>query len=522
MRTLAAACVLAVAAHAQSLADWVPESTVVFCELENLARTKERVQKSALNAAWNDPALAPFRKIVLEAWEEAKRDHPDGFHALSLLEGRVAFAAFDKDIDTMVLLAHLGDKAREFVAALERQSKQSAEKGVVIRRERIRGFEATVEYEEGDEPFGYFMHEDKVVLGDKPGLERFAAHLESGRENSLGRREAFRTVRARSGERPDLFVYVDLGALIREDPDRDELKMAGLDNLSGLGITFRIGGDGLHSRLFVNTSGEMRGVMKLLGAPNADLAPESFVPPQTSTYFTARFDVQRSLRIVLDILGEEPKKQLDELIRLRNRELGIDIEKDILGALGHRLSFFFVDTAAGENPFASIETSRVKGLLDTIDKLVPDLVKSDFNGVPLRSMGGPVVAAAPAGHLMGAATPEALRTVLLRYGKDLDGLAQTKEFRYAAERVPTRATLLYFSNPAWDRGPSAFMRGLAAGLTRSLIEKGGGDPATAALQNELWLVLGALKKYRDVHAWSLSTAEDGLLFAHFFGLKKPE
>ena len=55
-----------------------------------------------------------------------------------------------------------------------------------------------------------------------------------------------------------------------------------------------------------------------------------------------------------------------------------------------------------------------------------------------------------------------------------------------------------------------------------MLEKGGGDPANAKLPAEFVAILHALKKYRGVHAWSLSTLEDGLLFAHYFGLKKPE
>ncbi len=135
----------------------------------------------------------------------------------------------------------------------------------------------------------------------------------------------------------------------------DELGLAGLKNL-----TLHIGFEGKYQRTTVvlRTTGERKGVLRLLNAPGTiDLDKLPPIPPDATTVGAMHLDlanaydvIRQSVEVVVGVLAPAEKEKVIEFFKEIDKATGVDVRKDLLGSLG---TSAVVYSAPSEGPFMS-------------------------------------------------------------------------------------------------------------------------------------------------------------------------
>jgi hypothetical protein len=133
MRTALATFLLALSSLAgEALDRLVPDTTVFYVSLENVARSRERFAESRLAALWADPAVQAFAAKAVAGWTEwnEKSRKEEGWSledVLGVMDGTVALAItrFEKEGNDVqgVILAEVGangDKVKEMIGTVEK------------------------------------------------------------------------------------------------------------------------------------------------------------------------------------------------------------------------------------------------------------------------------------------------------------------------------------------------------------------------------------------------------------------
>lgn len=542
MRTALATLLLALSALAGDALDrLVPDTTVVYVSLENLARTRERFQESRLCALWQDPAMQAFAAKAVQKWGDwiRKSREEEGWSladVFEVIDGRVAVAitSMERGGDDAqgVLLAEVGkngDKLRELIGRIE------AAQGDELRRteEEFRG--ATIVSYKGAEAEGadedcWFLDGETFALASRPErLREVLARREAGEGGSLAEHEPYRRARARTGERTDFVLYVGCAAMfqamrgeggpLQDDEDWNVFSALGLADMEAACMQLAFEREGLGARLFVSAPGEKQGVLKLFDAPNRALVPPGFVGEDVTQVGTMALDIPalwEEVRRAGTKIDPTFGASIDAAVEMAKGAVGIDLQKDLIGALGAEVTWYMRAGGAGAaSGFPGIpplvlaievaDTPKLDGVLQSLLAQAQGMVRTeDYLGVKLHEVllpfpVAPAFALLP-GQLVFAVQAEDVKDAIRRHGKDVKGLRDSADFARALEGVPEGRIFLSFSRDAKATRDSAFLPALGRMPgTRGLF-----DPALFPGEE----VLG---KYLDVSASAFVNAEDGIL-----------
>ncbi|MHC4953149.1 MAG: hypothetical protein ACYTGZ_04610 [Planctomycetota bacterium] len=531
---------------AQDFADSLPEKTLAYLSIDNASRTRERIKGSAFHAMWNDPAIAGLR-ARFEADIKKKSDGKvDPSEFMDLLQGQLCVAAIPVSVTKMemVVLVDLKGKRDEILDLIKRLNQQ--QEGETRETEddfhgyTVTTYEHLAEGEEEPTVSYSFLKDDWMGYCENLDvLKDIITRKEAAEKTGLSTSESFKKVVAASGERVDLRWFVSSAAWLREFGMMAAPVMAalGLEQLKGVGGQISLREGGVSAQIVLQNEGEPRGIIKVLGGNVENLGPPSMLPPEADPAFIIALDWQLVYREALRVLGMfDPgsRQQIEAAIAEGEKELGLRIYDDLLGALAPGLSYALLPIPAGEAAEAPKGAAYAKFMAqyvvafqrlrnkETIKNFLAKVTKDE--GSPFKEVeylgttlyegqveGIPSLAVVD-DQLVLAMRPDSLRALIQRQGKEIKGLRDAAGYKRGMSLVPAKRSLFALSNPQGATGASMMWSGFLQGAA-------GAAPPDVA---ELLPTVEFFEKYQGVSAWAISSEEQGLMLSWFWGLKKPD
>ena len=557
MRTLLSALLLAAVAAAQSFDVLLPDSTVFYVSVENVARTKERWGKSPLAALWKHEAMQAFLEKPGAKWaewmEEMRKEEvfaPDD--VLGLLSGQAIVAGiWPEGADepaplVLVDIGENGEKLHEIVAKVEK--KVVEEKGNRRDEEEFRGVKIISYAKPGegaiDEVGAWFLDGKTFAMAEnREALKDVLARREHGEEGTLASRELYQRTRGRLGARAgDFFLYVDAPNLLKGlqesevvgEQEMHILGAIGVAAIEALGLEFSIEPNGLVTRMFLGVKGPKTGILKLLDGANSPLMPPRYAPADALTGGAWTLDlaaIWEEARKVADRFQPGMSGQLDAGVAMLKAQTGVDVPADVIASLGTEIAFHTSDAhaeaeaTADEGSFA-IGTSRLAVTIQlkdrerfeaALDKLLgafaPDIATQDYLGVKLRTMPTPMgmqpaFAVLPDRVLFALSVDDA-KDVIARYGKEAKGLLDREDVTKALALLPGQR----FMVAADDVPKSLAAASSSLGTAMSLVEMSGeGNDFTESIDFSLFPSAEILAKYVGMNVSCFVNEEDGISY----------
>jgi len=434
------------------LAEHLPDNAWMAMEFENLSKLQKNLKEGPFGNIWEHPGIKKLRDQLPKAFPDNAENGPSKELFERMMEfgeqfsGQVAFsvAGIEKMLEvdendkhawpSIVVLAETemtSEYLNEFMQWMEKEVKESGGH-MLLEKEEIA--EETVFFI-GDSKLHQKDEEKRMGLFLVDGIFGFG----SGRSSIEGMLESF--ANEPSGgivENPDyqevfeeivnddvrfFFNFRGLSDLLdfvgkSEDMEIPEnpfgvttqsiIDALGLEALEcmGLGMDFDENGMEIASAIFM---GKREGLLKLMRLPEGDAPLVSFVPTGAATASVARYDIGAVWPVVEEILRKvSPALHLlvNSQIQAFETKAGVNVRKDILGALGEELVTFsdlkpldFENLEAPDDlPMSefyaiSLRDSEVfdRSLRTLLGSLAPgsELFKDrEHKGVTIRSMRG--------------------------------------------------------------------------------------------------------------------------------------
>jgi hypothetical protein len=547
---------------AQGYDQLLPDSTIFYVSIENVTRTKERFQETALHGLWNDPAMKAFMEKPLQSWSDAMRKQKEesGFNmaeVLDLVSGQ-AMLAFtgvdDKGEPRVVVLVDIGknaDKVRELVTKAEETLLAD---GTVRRDEEEFAGVTIVRYSTEDDeapspdgPDCWFVTDGLFGASDDPeDLKRLLVRRGEEAVGSLATREVYATTRRRFGGRADFFAYFDLKNLLGAMAEAGELDendqrvfgALGILNIDAVALQLALEPRAVDMQLFVPLNGPKKGLLKIFDGTPGNLVPPRFIPDDAIAAGVMMLDLNALWAEAIKVANEiEPGSgmMMDGFLQMQRGSIGMDI-KAVLAALGDEIAYF-VRIPDPDQPGAQIPAPGM-GLLsvprfamafsvrdkDTLDREMNNLVAAlggtvselEYLGVKIRYFDGggtgmiPALAVLP-DRFVFALNLEDVKAILNRYGKDVKGIADRPEFARAMEGLPAQRSMVDFADQARGLHQSlSMMSGLLGGMM-------GGGPAL--LDKSLVPGVEVFEKYLDAAGSAFVSEERAIYYRARTGLK---
>lgn len=552
MRTLLAALLLATVAAAQSFEALLPDSTIFYVSLENLARTKERYEKSPLAALWNDDAMKAFAEKPLAKWaelmDEMRKD--EGIapgDVLDLLAGQLAFAFVwgeGYDQPKGVLLADIGENGERFREFVAKAEKRFVEEGGRKKDEQeFRGLKITT-YREGEETGGtsWMLDGKTFALAENADLLKDVLARKDRTEGTLATRELYRRTRERAGGRaPDLLLYADGVNFVKalresEELDDEDMKIGttlGLLAIEALEFDITLEPEGLVMRGFLGVKGEKTGILKIADGKNSALLPPRYTPADALSAGAWALDLPalwEEVRKVADAIEEGSMGTADEWMKAFKEETGVDIAADLIATLGAELTYHTRPPAEGAmGPAAMLgrialafqvkDRERFEGALDkVIAAFAPDMAAQDYLGVKLRLIQTPVgvqpaMAVLP-DRLVFAVEADDVKDVITRYGKEAKGFLDREDVAKAIAKLPPQR----FAISVEDAPKSLSTSMSTLGTTMRMFGGREGAEVAEFVDFSLFPPAEVLAKYMGISAAAVVNEEDGVSFVSMFNL----
>jgi hypothetical protein len=321
MRSLAIALLVAAPAFAESLADWLPADALWCVGTPDLGRLRERAASGPLPGLWSEPALAPLRRALAAR----RREDVSALDLLALARGEVAAAGVR---GATVGYVDCGERARLFDALLLRyHAQQARDLAVVETGERFLGHAIRVRRRPGTREVLAHVRVGSAVLfaDDVLVLRDLLARRESGgaRGPDLG-----------DAAGADVVAWVAPAEWLRGWEDATVL---GFDRVRSIVARVDLEPEGVRAEVRLRIDGELRGIPRLLARSVPGLGPPAFLPEDTAAAVTVSLDASAVLDELVRI-RPDLAPALEAETRVLRDALGIDLRRDVLGALGDELT----------------------------------------------------------------------------------------------------------------------------------------------------------------------------------------
>lgn len=556
MRTLLVALLLSAVAAAQSFDELLPDSTILYISIENVARTKERYEKSPLAALWKDEAMQAFLARPKAKWaelmEEMRKDAGvTPSDVIDLLAGQVAIGVSWPEgakEPVPLLLADIGDNGDKLREILDKEEKKLVdEKGLKRNEEEFRGAKI-VSYAKGgesgaaDEGSAWCLDGKTFAFGENADvLKDMLARREHKDEGTLAARALYQRLRGRTGARAgDVFAYVDGPNFFKALKDTGELDedgmrilgALGVSAIEGLGLEGSLEPGGIVVRLFLGVKGQKAGLLKLFDGKNTALLPPRYAPGDTLSGGAWALDVPalwEEGRRVADDIEKGTTGLLDTRLGFIKQQTGVDIQADLIASLGAEISFLTrppekPDPAMAANPMAMMlaggrfavglqlkDRERFEGAVDKLLALAgPSVSTTDYLGVKLRTMqapGGmqPAMAVLP-DRFVFAMSADDLKDVIARYGKETKGFLDREEVAKAIASLPPQRFYVSVEDV-----PKALSQQMST-ISSTMGMLGGGSEMNDYIDFSLFPSAEVLAKYLGLNSSCLVNEEDGVTY----------
>lgn len=381
----------------------VPDRTVFHLELRPGA-IKERGGLLAVAKIFDEPEVKQFLDPLLALLDEQmgmadgqlEEATGLGLSDLALLwDARLTVTALDREIDgngqvqsegvmgTIVTLdfGPRGAKILDSLTALEGLLSQAI--GVEFADRKLGG--RTVRFAEtGHEDLVWVVHETTlIVTSTEASMERMLQAI-AGRDTGprLANVADFKKVRKRVVRGGSvLWLYLDVPRLIGifslgwNDEVRDLMMFWGLNAYGGVGYGVDLDGDSVRDRIYLNIR-DREGWAEAWRSGGKTIRSPSLVPAETTLYSAGLLDFGAAFRVLMRTLDDGYEREAREVRAVLDQlsaHMGIDIQRDLIGALGPEYAFYMAFPRRALIPdiglaFEIKESARPKfrGMIDNV------------------------------------------------------------------------------------------------------------------------------------------------------------
>lgn len=372
------------------LTDLVDDGVAFSVEIADASKLKSDFAASALGRTWDDPEIRRFFAPLIaeiESGEVAAKFKAETGRTpselLAMATGRVLLAlpssifkdmsakhrpAADDSEDSaktseptppFILAVEVGAKAGELEGFLDESVEKEKE---TLRHDTEKFAGVTVHMisknDEPDDVLAWAIRDGVWIFGSRKDavLDALDAQAKGGLSDSLGRSRGYLDVRERLHD-ADFMVYVNgpalnaavLDALPPRDPKEAAnpfsldpavvVRALGLDSLTSLYVGGELSGEAMRSA-FGLTWTERRGLLNLLAYRDGPVERPDWVGAGWTNVSTFNFSVPASIEqllALLDTVNPVISGMAQGQIRNMNRQLGVDLQRDLIGSLGDRV-----------------------------------------------------------------------------------------------------------------------------------------------------------------------------------------
>jgi len=362
---LAAICCWASGARAERVDSLhlLPKDTVVLVRVADLPDLGRRFTNTSLGQVIADPQISPLVSRLRDELAAVVNESQDRIglefsELVGLAQGElvVAVVAQEDKPPALVVLLDVGSHAEDAETLLDHFGEELERGGARKTRQRVEGATLRI-YEDVGQNRGRvaaLLRDQTVLLGSDVDLVRqLVKDWQRGAEEPLADEPRLRSIRQRfrrlSNEEPPVIAYVDPIGLLRaatQDNTAMQLTLAmlpalGLDGLEAGGATLAMDSGTFDSVLDVHVllDPPRAGVLKVIALEGGPVEPERWVPAETMTYTTLRWNFQESYeagRTVYDAFRGSGALSRDLSGPFQAMEL--DFEKDLLPELDGRIT----------------------------------------------------------------------------------------------------------------------------------------------------------------------------------------
>ncbi|MFM8980252.1 MAG: type II secretion system protein GspG [Planctomycetia bacterium] len=337
------------------LASRVPSGTLVFVGAEGLDELQARWDRTSLGRMMADPAMQEFSAPLRKMWEQATgpetlppllRDL--GGH-LKHLQGQagVAWVGMDAERGEPRVVASLdfGSHVQAFADFLERLAAEAGAESVVLEKSQREGRPWWKASLQSGPTLWATLADTVLVASTDEALLTAAVGAPAG--ESLASGADYAAVQRRYGPGLTMHAYANVPALagaFSEGEMAAPLRAMGLDTVRAVGYGMSMVGDGFRDTLVVHTPGADHGLMTafearpLQASRLLDLVPgHAFFATESRIDLSGYLD---GLRRMFASVDAGAVAEMDEDLREASRELGMDIEKELVAGLGDTLGMY--------------------------------------------------------------------------------------------------------------------------------------------------------------------------------------
>lgn len=396
------------AAQRPNSAELLPETTVVYVQIDNIRDLTEKLRESNMGKMMVDENVAPFLGDLYQTAQDAYTEIEDNV-GLSLDElqsipaGEFCFAVIapKRKTPAFVMILDTDEESEVVDKGLQRIRDLVAEQEIEMEVEELD--EVTYEkFSVNDQQFLFFNKGGTIVIGtDKDELDAIVERWE-GREveriKPLTENRKFITIMNRckgSKDLPaDVRFFADPLSLAKSATRGNaaaqlalnSLPILGLDGLLGLGGASIMDEMDFESVLHMHVllANPRKGIFEMLALKPGSYEPQPWVPDRTVTYASTSWDAQKmfaEIEKLFDTFNGAGAMQ-EELEDEINSELGIDFKEDVVEQLSGRITYFqWIDddeeVVNGQTNAIAIGLKDPEIFRETVDAFIDKIREND-------------------------------------------------------------------------------------------------------------------------------------------------
>lgn len=389
-------------AFAQPLADRVPADAIVYVGWSGSRDMGPGYAGSHLKAVLDQSDIPEFVNEFLPAvMKRIGQEDRDAAEAMQLA------SEIGKDLWQY--------PSAFFFGGINLAGQQPAPKaGVLIRagadsRAVMQRLTGPVEKARAELPFPLTLVQSGDVVAVLVGYQQ--ADLPAGAAKSLSAAPEF--VRAVASTQKDavvaayldgekLLALIEMGVQMSGDPNAAQMypkiKAAlGVENLKQAMFTAGFDGKGWQRNIFVGAPQPRTGLLALFDAKPVSDDAIRLIPQNARTASAASFDLTRALAEIrgsIEKIDPGVRQQLDQTLANISQQLGLDIERDLIGAMGNEWASYMSPTVGGNNFLGAVGINRLRDpakaeqalgkLTDIANNILADKLRGEDVRISLR------------------------------------------------------------------------------------------------------------------------------------------
>ncbi len=342
-----------------------PDKTLAYIRIDDTRELRTKLSETSMGRLAADPQVSPILKEFYGAFNQGIEGLQREFgidlnEILAIPNGEFAIGMLPGPVNPFpVFLVEAGDEIPTLELIVDRIEEQTESRGGAREKKKFGTIEVTQwrDFNRQERQFGYFADSGVLVFSLNADYIEKLAKIWTGNgvdHVPLSANRKFTSILSQcvgtDGERPQVSFYVDPLAIAKEATKNNTaaamtmamLPALGIDGIQAIGgslIMVPNGFDSIfHAHLLL--SNPRRGFLEVLRPKSGATDPPNWVAEDVQSYMTANWNSAQTLAAVKELFEtfRGPDSFEEQVIKQAEKQLGIDVQKDLLNELKDRFS----------------------------------------------------------------------------------------------------------------------------------------------------------------------------------------